>query len=925
MQLTPGSQLGPYEIRHWIGAGGMGEVYYARDTRLGRYVALKLLLPELTANEERLRRFEHEARATSALNHPNILTIFEVGHESDVHFISTEFVEGATLRQHMAEEELTLGATLDIVIQIAAAMSAAHASGIVHRDLKPENIMLRSDGYVKVLDFGLAKLMPSHDERLADPSLSTAFNMNTDPGAIVGTVNYMSPEQLRGMKADGRADIWSLGVVLYEMIAGRSPFGRLTKSDVIAAILREDPPLLTKFSKDIPPELERIVAKCLRKDREERYQVGKDLLTDLKGIKQDLELDSKQRRNWSSGAAKNTADRPTETDLQKTLALTSKIEPGKPTSGVQYFFEEIRQHRTGATILTALVLLVVLGIAVWLSGRGASSKPTIPAVLSSTEINTTSSVREAAISPDGKYIAIVAEDAGKQSIKIQRPNDASESPVIVTGGEYRGLVFSRDGYSVYYLAREEKDTALYEVSTLGGSARRLLSGIDTPITLSPDGSELAFVRRGKDGTVLIRARANGSSESEFVHPPNQSEFSTLRINSGPAWSPDGKVIACPIMSRGDPMHMDLVAARVADGSIQTIGSRQFFLIGQLTWVPDGSGLIMAAQEKTPPQSTSQIWFVNYPGGESRTLTNDVGYYQGMSLTADANTLITTRTRQNSKIWIASVSLQNILKELPASKNKGAGGLVWAADGNIVYASNETGSMEIWTTTENGSDVTQLTFDKHTCVEPTISQRDPRFIVFASYVSGQPHIWRIDKNGNNPKRLTDGSYEDWPDVSPDGKSVIYHSSEMAGDRIWKVSIDGGTPSLLSDKAARHPVFSPDGKQIACYLREEGAIWKLAVLPVAGGQAIKTFPISAPVADQWVGPHWTPDGKAITYVFTKGGISNIWTQPISGEVATQLTNFDENQIFAFAWSPDGKNLALVRGVNAKSLISMKGLGS
>jgi Serine/threonine protein kinase len=923
MQLTPGSRLGPYEIRHWIGAGGMGEVYYARDTRLGRYVGLKILLPELTANEERLRRFEQEARATSALNHPNILTIFEIGHEKDVHFISTEFVEGVTLRLRMAEEELTLSTTLDIAIQIAAALSAAHASGIVHRDIKPENVMLRSDGYVKVLDFGLAKLMPSHDERLADPSLSTALNLNTDPSAIVGTVNYMSPEQLRGMKVDGRADIWSLGVVLYEMIARCSPFARLTKSDVIASILREEPPLLATYS-NIPTELQRIVAKALRKEREERYQLAKDLMIDLKEVRQDLELDSKQGRTRSSDA-RHTAEWPAETDSQKTLALTRKIETAKPTSGVQYFFEEIRHHRMGATILMVVLLLsLVVGLAVWLGGRGSSSKPNTFAVPNVIEVNTTSNVREVAISPDGKYIAIVAEDAGKQSIKIQQPYDASESPAIVEGAEYRGVVFSRDGYSVYYLARDEKGSALYQVSTLGGAARKLLSSVDTPIALSPDGRDLAFVRRDKEGTVLIAARADGSSERKVAFPPDQFDFSTLQINSGPAWSPDGKVIVCPIKSKGDPMYMEVVAARVDDGSVKTIGSRRFFLIGQLGWVPDGSGLVMAAQEKPPPQSTAQIWFINYPEGEARTVTKDADYYQGMSLTADANSLITTRTRQSSKIWIASISPSKNVEELPASKNKGSGGLVWTPEGGLVYASNETGSMEIWTTKVNGSDAKQLTFDNHTCVEPAISQRDHKFIVFASYVSGKPHIWRIDKNGNDPRQLTSGLYEDWPDVSPDGKWVIYHASDTAGDRIWKISIEGGSPSLLSDKAARHPVFSPDGNLIACYLREEGAAWELAVLPVAGGQPVKTFSIPATVADQWVGPRWTTDSKAITYVLTKGGISNIWNQPISGEAATQRTNFDQDQIFAFTWSPDGKNLALVRGVNAKSVILMKGLG-
>jgi eukaryotic-like serine/threonine-protein kinase len=928
MQLTPGTRLGSYEIRHWIGAGGMGEVYYARDTKLGRYVALKLLLPELTTDAERVRRFEQEARATSALNHPNILTIFEVGQEGDVHFIVTEFVDGVTLRRHIAEKRLTLASTLEIVIQVAAALSAAHASGIVHRDIKPENVMLRADGYVKVLDFGLAKLMPTGDDRIADPNMSTAFNFNTESGAIVGTVNYMSPEQLRGMKADGRADIWSLGVVIYELIAGCAPFSGLTKSDVIASILRQEPLLLTRYSKDVPAELQRIVAKSLRKEREERYQIAKDLLIDLKDLRQDLELDAKQGRirmsDPLSDAPTEHIGNPTAEDgFQQPPTETNKIGPPRPTSGVEYLFEEIRQHRIGAAILMTMLILAVVASAAILFGRrdAASKLLSSSAVPSTTEIMTTSNVREGAISPDGKYVAVVVEDAGKQSIKIQQPYNAGESKVIADGGEYRGLVFSRDGYSVYYLAKDEKGSALYKVPILGGAARKLVSGLETPIALSPDGTKLAFVRRNAGGTVLVTAKADGTGERELATAPAQSEFSTLRINSGPAWSPDGKVIACPIMSMGDQMHMEVVALNVDDGSLKPIGSRQWFLIGQLGWLSDGSSLIMAAQEKTPPQATSQIWLVNYPGGEARTLTTDVGYYQGIGLTADSTGLITTKTNQTSKIWIASLSEPKNVEELPASKNKGSGGLVWTPDGSIVYASNETGTMEIWTTNVNGSDVRQLTFDKHTCVEPAVSLSDSRFIVFASYASGKPHIFRIDKNGSNLKQLTSGTYEDWPDLSPDGQWVIYHGSDSSGDRIWKVSIDGGAPTLLSDKTAQHPIFSPDGKLIACYLREDGSPAQLAVLPVAGGLPLKTFSIPVSVADQWVGPRWTADGKAVTYVLTKGGVSNIWIQPLSGEPARQLTNFDQDQIFAFAWSPDGNSLALVRGVNAKSVILMK----
>ncbi len=928
MQLTPGTRLGSYEIRHWVGAGGMGEVYFARDIKLGRYVALKLLLPELTADEDRLRRFEQEARATSALNHPNILTIFEIGQEGSVHFIVTEFVDGVTLRRHIGEEELTLGRALDIAIQITAALSAAHASGIVHRDIKPENVMLRTDGYVKVLDFGLAKLVPTHDQRVVDPNVSTAFNINTDPGAIVGTVIYMSPEQLRGMKVDGRADIWSLGVVIYEMIAGRPPFTGLTKSDVIAAILREEPLLLTRYAKDVPPDLQRIIAKSLRKEREGRYQIAQDLLIDLKDLKQDLELDAKQGRIRMSDpiteiATDQTEAIPTENAAQLKGANTNKVDQARPTSGAEYIFDEIKQHRTGATILLMVLILSVVIVLMWFSVRPTPSKTTRGSpVPSFTEIMTTSNVKEGTISPDGKYIATVIENAGKQSIKIQQSANASESQIIADGGEYRGLVFSRDGSSVYYLSKDPKESSLYQVSVFGGAVRKLVGGLNTPISLSRDGTQLAFVRRKADGTVLITSKADGTEERELARAPVGSEFGTYLINNGPAWSRDGKVIACPTVSKDDPTQMGVVAALVDDGSVKPIGTRRWYLIGQLGWLLDGSGLIMAAQEKAPPQATSQIWLVDYPDGEARTLTSDANYYQGISLTADSATLITTRTTQTSKIWIVSDSQQN---ELPASKGKGSGGLVWTPEGSIVYASNESGTMEIWSTDVSGSNARQLTFDKHTCVEPAVALRDSRYIVFASYATGKPHIWRIGTRGNDLKQLTSGRYEDCPDLSPDGQWVIYQGADSSpnssSDHIWKTPIDGGPPTLLSDKASQHPVFSPDGKLIACFLREEGSTWQLAVLPVAGGLPLKTFPLPVSVAGLWAGPRWTADGKAITYILTKGGVSNIWIQPLTGEAARQLTNFNEDQIFAFAWSPDGKKLALVRGVNAKSLILMK----
>lgn len=289
MSGSAGKRLGRYEIRSLLGLGGMGEVYLAQDTQLLRPVALKLLPSEFTLNEERLNRFKQEALAVSALNHPNILTIYEVGSENGVHFIATEFIDGVSLRERITQQPLTIDQVLEIGGQIASGLAAAHAAGVVHRDIKPENVMLRRDGYVKILDFGLAKLS-EHSGLQSDPEAATLQVVKTDPGKVMGTANYMSPEQARGLSVDTRTDIWSLGVILYELAAGRVPFVGQTGSDILVSILSTEPVPLQRYAPDIPDEFQRIVRKTLRKDVEERYQMVKELALDLKTLRRELDL-----------------------------------------------------------------------------------------------------------------------------------------------------------------------------------------------------------------------------------------------------------------------------------------------------------------------------------------------------------------------------------------------------------------------------------------------------------------------------------------------------------------------------------------------------------------------------------------------------------------------------------------------------------
>ena len=400
MNLSAGTKLGRYEIRSKLGKGGMGEVYLAQDTKLDRKVALKTLRVEAAASQDRMRRFVQEAKAASALNHPNIVTIHEIDQADSIHFITTEFVDGETLRERLLSGPLKLNEVLDVAIQIATALSAAHAAGIVHRDIKPENIMLRRDGIVKVLDFGLAKL----SERLSPDSViseaQTRVAINTQPGVWMGTAAYLSPEQARGEAVDGRADLWSLGVVLYEMVAGRAPYQGETSSHVIVSILDHDPPLLARSA---PAELQRIQRKCMTKEPDERYQTARDLVIDLKNLRRELDLQSELERSGVSprieaptaqtgtGTTTRTFDRAPSappTTIDDVAPLADYSAGGHP-SRVEHVFTEIKRHKKGAMVLAALAVLAVAASILFVQSRDARALTERDTILLTDFVNTT--------------------------------------------------------------------------------------------------------------------------------------------------------------------------------------------------------------------------------------------------------------------------------------------------------------------------------------------------------------------------------------------------------------------------------------------------------------------------------------------------------------------------------------------------------
>src|SRR3989454_3333890 len=366
MTIAIGTKLGRYEIRAKIGTGGMGEVYLAQDAKLDRKVALKILPTDVATHHDRMHRFEQEAKAASALNHPNIITIFEIEQVDSVNFIATEFIDGQTLRERMRSGPMKLGEVLEVAIQIASALSAAHDAGIVHRDIKPENLMLRRDGIVKVLDFGLAKLTDRPVATSVDTEALTRAQIKTEPGVVMGTAIYMSPEQARGLEVDARTDIFSLGVLIYEMVAGRLPFEGSNQNEIVASIIGDKAvPPLARYTQEVPVELERIVAKAARKNRDERYQTIKDLLLDLRALKQELEFSAKLERSAAPQARVSpaTTSGAPSSATDQLAASTIEVSRAHPTSSAEYLLTGIKQHKLATVVALVVAAAGIAGLA----------------------------------------------------------------------------------------------------------------------------------------------------------------------------------------------------------------------------------------------------------------------------------------------------------------------------------------------------------------------------------------------------------------------------------------------------------------------------------------------------------------------------------------------------------------------------------
>jgi serine/threonine protein kinase/Tol biopolymer transport system component len=871
------STISHYRIARKIGRGGMGEVYLAEDTRLNRKVALKLLPKEFTTDRDRIRRFEQEARAVSSLNHPNILTIYDIGQSDSSSFIASEYIEGETLRQRIRSSKMQLEEILRIVNQVAEALDAAHHAGIVHRDIKPENIMLRRDGYVKVLDFGLAKLMES---KPASENSDLVTVSATQTGVVMGTARYMSPEQARGLKVDARTDIFSLGVVLYELLAGRPPFEGATSQDTLVAILEKHPPALSTFG-GFPEELQWIITKALAKDVEERYQTVKDLLVDLKRVRKRLEIEEELKRS----------DR-----ISQPVAGTKK-----------------------ASMLVSLVLLMLAALILLISQRDKKGTPALQkpfAKVKFTRLTSSGTAWGGAISPDGKYVAYLQASAGKEGLYLKQLTADSDIQILVLAEKIRfwgAPVFSHDGQYLYYETWQpslSRITSLYRIPVLGGIPRKVIEDLEF-FAISSDSKKIAFVRKVKQEIWLMTALIDGREQRKIRSRNITDDYGHL------AWSPDGKIIAAFLYTY-EPLVKQIVAIHISDGSERPLSEKwnwesQFAENENLGWVADGNGLVLAIQK----EQGRQLYHLSYPNGELTSITKDLNSYGFVSVTRDSKHLVTTRySNVSSAIYIAPSSNPDAVTQTTSGFDieEGTQGLSWTLDGKIIYSSRgQAGPYNLWIMNPDGTNRKQITTGNTNKYLPVASP-DGRYIV---YTTDEDGIWRMDIDGSNPTLLPGTKSACGPRFSPDSKWILYSTrcKDYPGkdkDNLIKTSIDGKEKiTLASHNLVFGGAISPIGDKIAYVFGDasKSSDYFLNIISSADGTVFKSFKL---VKDVW--PHlriqWTPNGDGIAYIMRDKNHSNIRVQPLNGSPERRLTNLTSDSISNFSWSLDGKQIAYSR---------------
>jgi eukaryotic-like serine/threonine-protein kinase len=824
-----GKSIGSYKIVREIGRGGMGEVYLAEDIRLGRQVALKLLPSEFTADSSRVRRFAQEARAASALNHPNIITIHEIGEASTengaTHYIVEEYVEGETLRQRMAsapqkevKPRIEASEAIDIALQIAAALSAAHEAGIMHRDIKPENVMVRRDGIVKVLDFGLAKLTELASG-VIDSQASTLARNSTEAGVVMGTPRYMSPEQARGEKVDVRTDIFSLGVMLYEMITGRAPFTGETISEVIAAILRDEPPLLSHIAPATPPELEHIVGRALCKSREERYQTAKDLLTDLKQLQRDLEFSSEERKRLDIRGAPVATPLPAMPGLS---AVNDNAATGEQAAAVLPISEKPTKKvslsarikwRQKRLLLACVLIIIAAAAPIYLNLK---SRWQMPRVTRYTQLTNDGRFKRDLVVTDGARIYFSEQLAGQKSVLAQVSSAGGETVPFhppLLNADLLAISPDRSRLLIGKFEGAEPEKRLWIVPVTGSPSYHLNDVLAHAATWTPDGEWITYANGGE----LFQVKNDGSGSRKLMSVSGTIDW--------PRWSPDGSRLRFTVRNAKTPSPKLWEAA--ADGSnphplLPDWNKPEGECCG--SWSADGKYFVFEAVQNR----VSNIWALREETGLFRRagrelvqLTFGPLNFHGPAPAADGRQIFVTGKQHRCELMRYDTNTRQFS---PYLSGLSAEGLNFSADGEwITYVTYPEG--DLWRSKVDGSERLQLSF-------PPLRARMPRWspdgkrIVFQGLLPGKPSkILLVSSEGGNPQQLMSEERAEWdPAWAPDGASLVFDARTASGSRAInlldlrtnQVSLLSGTTKMFS------PRWAPDGRYISALPLDSGKL-------------------------------------------------------------------------------------------------------